>query len=97
MPAKVYTRDQVAQIIRDVWPDDLEDKAVAIATRESNLKPGVRNFCCFGLFQIYFSVHQSWLAAMGITNANQLFDPTANAQAALALYYRDGGWGPWGG
>ena len=33
---------QVAQIIRDIWPDDQEDKAIAIATRESNLKPGVR-------------------------------------------------------
>ena len=24
---------------------------------ESNLNPAVRNYCCFGLFQIYFSVH----------------------------------------
>jgi LysM repeat protein len=96
-PPRTYTRDEVAQIIRDVWPDDLEDKAIAIATRESNLTPAVRNACCFGLFQIYFSVHAGWLAQMGVTSATQLYDPLVNAQAALALYFRNGGWGPWGG
>ena len=96
-PPRTYTRDEVAQIIRDVWPDDLEDKAIAIATRESNLTPAVRNACCFGLFQIYFSVHAGWLAQMGVTSATQLYDPLINTQAALALYYRNGGWGPWGG
>ena len=25
------------------------------------------------------------------------YDPMVNAQAALALYFRSGGWGPWGG
>lgn len=97
VPKQSYTRAQVAQIIRDVWPDDLEDKAIAIATRESNLQPGVRNFCCFGLFQIYYGVHQGWLGGIGVTTADQLYDPTTNAQAALALYTRNGGWGPWGG
>ncbi len=72
-----------------MWPDDLEDKAIAIATRESNLTPAVRNFCCYGLFQIYFSVHAGWLAGMGVTDATQLYDPTVNAQAALALYFRE--------
>ncbi len=96
-PPRTYTRDEVAQIIRDVWPDDLEDKAIAIASRESNLTPAVRNACCFGLFQIYFSVHAGWLAQMGVTSATQLYDPLVNTQAALALYYRNGGWGPWGG
>lgn len=96
-PARTYTRDEVIQIIRDVWPDDLEDKAIAIATRESNLVPAVRNYCCFGLFQIYFSVHNGWLAQIGVTEATQLYDPLVNANAALALYFRSGGWGPWGG
>ena len=96
-PPRTYSREEVAQIIRDVWPDDLEDKAIAIATRESNLQPGVRNACCFGLFQIYFDVHDGWLAGMGVTQATQLYDPLVNAQAALTLYFRSGGWGPWGG
>jgi LysM repeat protein len=96
-PPNSYTRDQIVQIIRDVWPDDQEDKAIAIATRESNLIPTVRNYCCFGLFQIYYSQHKSWLAAMGVTSPEQLYDPKTNTLAAYALYVRAGGWGPWGG
>jgi len=82
-------------IIRDVWPDDLEDHAIQIATRESRLQPDVRNACCFGLFQINWSAHHSWLAGeMGVSSASQLLDPAVNARAALALYQRDG-WRPW--
>jgi LysM repeat protein len=94
-PANIYSRDQVAQIIRDVWPDDLEDQAISIATRESNLIPTVKNYCCYGLFQIYYTQHQSWLASIGVTSAAQLYDPRVNATAALALYNRAGGWTPW--
>jgi LysM repeat protein len=93
-PANTYTKAQVAQIIRDVWPDDLEDQAIAIATRESSLIPTVRNYCCYGLFQIYFTANQSFLAGLGITNAAQLYDPRVNATAALAMYNRSG-WAPW--
>ena len=93
-PANTYTRAQVAQIIRDVWPDDLEDEAIRIATRESNLIPTVRNSCCYGLFQIYYAAHRTWLAGMGITSAAQLYDPRVNATAALALY-NISGWAPW--
>jgi LysM repeat protein len=97
-PAKTnWTQAEVIAIIRQVWPDHLEEKAIAIAWRESNHKPGVRNFCCFGLFQIYWNVHKGWLASMGITSAEQLYHPQANAYAALVLYNRAGGWGPWGG
>ncbi len=93
-PAKTYTKAQVTQIIRDIWPDNLEDKAIAIATRESNLTPAVRNYCCFGLFQIYYKVHKSWLATIGITSAEQLYDPKINTYAAYVMYQRSG-WGPW--
>jgi LysM repeat protein len=94
-PQRSYTRDQVIAIIREIWPDDLEERAILIATRESNLQPGVRNSCCFGLFQLYFNVHKSWLSQIGVTTATQLYDPKVNAFAALVLYNRAGGWGPW--
>jgi LysM repeat protein len=93
-PANTYTKAQAAQIIRDVWPDDLEDEAIRIATRESNLIPTVRNYCCYGLFQIYYIAHQPWLEGIGVTSAAQLYDPRVNATAALALYNRSG-WAPW--
>ena len=94
-PAKTYTRAQVEAIIREVWPDELENEAVRIATRESNLVPTAQNYCCTGLFQIYFSVHKSWLAKIGVTSAAQLKDPRVNAFAALVLYNRSGSWAPW--
>lgn len=96
VPTKTnYTRAEVEAIIREVWPDDLEDMAVLIATRESNLVPTAKNYCCYGLFQIYWGVHQGWLANIGVTSAQQLFDPRVNAFAALIMYNRSGGWGPW--
>ncbi len=94
-PKTNWTRAEVEAIIRATWPDDLENEAVRIATRESNLTPTAKNFCCYGLFQIYFDVHKSWLAQMGITSAQQLLDPRINAYAAVALYNRAAGWGPW--
>ncbi|MEO6125345.1 MAG: LysM peptidoglycan-binding domain-containing protein [Ilumatobacteraceae bacterium] len=94
-PSNTYTKAEVAQIIRDVWPDELEDEAIRIATRESNLIPTVRNYCCFGLFQLYWNVHKGWMASAGITSSDQLFDPHVNAYAAYAMYLRAGGWGPW--
>jgi len=95
-PPNTTSRTQAAQIIRDVWPDDLEDTAIQIATRESNLIPTAHNSCCYGLFQIYYAAHKSWLASIGVTSAAQLYDPQVNANAAYALY-RMSGWAPWGG
>ena len=91
----MYSREQVEQIIRNVWPDDLEDEALRIATRESNLDPTVRNSCCYGLFQIYFTVNRSSLVSWGVTAPAALYDPQVNAFAAYAMYLRAGGWGPW--
>jgi len=88
--------DDVKQIIRDVWPDELEDRAIEIAFRESRFVPTAKNFCCYGIFQMYWEVHKSWLSDLGITDDQQLYDPATNARAAYALYQRAGGWGPWG-
>ena len=95
-PAAVST-SQAAQIIRDVWPDDLEERSLEIAQRESNLRSNVNNSCCYGLFQIHWTAHKRWLASLGVTSAAQLYDPTVNATAAYTLYQRSGGFGPWGG
>ena len=88
---------EATAIIREIWPDELEEKALQIAWRESNHRSNASNFCCYGLFQIYFSVHRSWLANLGINSAQDLYDPRANTIAAYTLYQRAGGWGPWGG
>ena len=89
---------QVQQMIREIWPDELEEKALQIAWRESNYIPTAYNgFCCYGVFQIYWSVHASWLDDYGIYSSSDMFDARKNVAAAYALYQRAGGWGPWGG
>ncbi len=99
VPTERYTRKQVRAIIREIWPDDSEENAIFVATRESNLVPhvvGGKNDCCFGLYQMYWSVHKLWLARSGVTNPSQLLDPRVNAQAAYELYRRNGNsWRPW--
>ncbi len=88
--------DDIEAIIRHVWPDDLEERALRLAWKESSWRPDVRNFCCYGLFQIYFRVHREWLRGFGVEQAEDLYDPYLNTEIAYALYQRDG-WGPWGG
>jgi hypothetical protein len=93
-PPNTYSKDQVEAIIRSVFPAQEADEAVRVASRESNLVPTVRNWCCYGLFQIYFKTNQKTLATIGVTTAAQLYDPTVNAQAAYLLFQRSG-WAPW--
>ena len=97
-PTTTYTQKEVIKIIRDVWPDDLEERAIAIARRESKLNPtviGIPNNCCYGLFQIYYRWHKTWLPKVGVLSPRQLLDPRRNAEAALEMYRRNKGWGPW--
>ncbi len=92
---KAYTAAENEATIRAIWPDDLEDEAVRIAKRESNLQNKAKNSCCYGLFQLNWNAHKSWLAGIGVTSATQLLDPTVNVTAAYALYQRSGSFRPW--
>jgi hypothetical protein len=94
-PRGSWSEAQIIQIIRDVFPDDIEEKAIAIAHRESRFDPYAQNFCCTGLFQIYGDVHEKLINSLGFTVA-QLTDPLVNCVVALTLYQRSG-WAPWGG
>ncbi len=85
----------VEAIIRDIWPDELEDRALVIAQRESSLQPDAYNgWCCYGLFQIYFDANRSFLASLGVTTPEQLLNARTNAMVAYAMYQRSG-WSPW--
>jgi LysM repeat protein len=81
-------------IIREVWPDELEERALEIVHRESRFDANAQNWCCVGLFQLHWNAHKRWLAGMGITERRQLFDARTNASAAYALHQRNG-WSPW--
>ena len=95
--AQTFTRAEVVQFIRDAWPDELEERALAIAQRESKLQPRAVNGskCCYGLFQIYYRWHKTWLPNVGVNSAQDLLNPRLNAIAAFRMYQRNNGWGPW--
>ena len=93
--AKRFTAAQSTKIIRDVFPDALEKRALEIVQRESHTNAAAYNFCCYGLFQIHFQAHKSWLATLGVTNPSQLLDAGTNARAALTLYKRSNSWAAW--
>mgnify|MGYP003332491990 CR=1 FL=1 len=94
LPKKRYTAAESEAIIREVFPDKLERRAVKIAKRESHLNAISYGWCCFGLFQIYFNASKAWLASVGVTNPSQLLDPNVAATTAYKLYLRSG-WAPW--
>jgi hypothetical protein len=93
--AKRFSEAQSTQFIRDTFPDDLEARALAIVGRESRFNAAAYNWCCYGLFQIHFQAHKSWLSSLGVTNPSQLLDAGVNARAALTLYKRSNSWAAW--
>jgi hypothetical protein len=97
-PAPTASQAEVQQIIREIWPDELEQRALEIAYRESRYVATAYNgWCCYGVFQIYYTVHDDWLPQVGVHSAADLFDARKNITAAYVIYQRAGGWGPWGG
>ena len=94
IPKKRLSAAQSEAIIREVFPDKLERRALKIAQRESRLNHVSHSWCCLGLFQIYFGANKAFLGTLGITNASQLLDARTNATAAYAMYQRSG-WAPW--
>ena len=64
----------------------------AVAIYRGN--PSVHNWCCYGVFAIYFEMGKSWLADLGVTSAQQLYDARTNITAAYHLYTL-AGWQPW--
>jgi LysM repeat protein len=86
---------EIEQMIRDVWPDDLEEQALRVAWRESSYAPTARNHCCHGLFQIHWEAHNSWLADHGVNEVSDLYDARTNVEMAYILYQRSGSWDPW--
>ena len=95
LPKKRYTAAEAEQIIREIFPDKLERRALKIAKRESKLNAISYGWCCYGLFQIHFEAHKKWLATLGVTEPSHLLDAQVNAQAAWTLYQRSNSWAPW--
>lgn len=96
-PGRDASVDEVKDVIRSVFPESEWDTAFTIAQRESRFEPTAYNgWCCHGVFQIYWSVHRSWLDDFGIDSSDDLYDPLLNVQAAYAIWQRSGNsWSAW--
>ena len=94
IPKKRLSAAESEAIIREIFPDKLERRALKIAKRESRLNHVASSWCCLGLFQIYFGANKAFLGTLGITDPSQLLDARTNATAAYAMYQRSG-WAPW--
>lgn len=94
-PKRTYTQSELEQIVRDHWPDELEKEAFYVVYRESRWVPTAKNFCCYGLFQLNWLAHQSWMRGYGISDPSQLLNPETNARLAYVVYQRSGSWKPW--
>ena len=95
-PARVASTDEVQALIREIWPDDIEERALQIAYNEARWRPDLNNWCCYGVFAIHFesgSKH-GFLQRFGVTRAEQLFDARLNITIAYEMY-KLSGWSPW--
>lgn len=94
-PKDSYTRNEVKQAIRDVWPDGSEDKAISVARCESGLNPNARNGPYLGLWQFHRDTWQTWRYD-GMSDDPRDHTPADQTRVALRLY-SSRGWSPWGG
>ena len=82
-------------MIREIWPDDIEVRALCIAKREAKLRADLNNWCCYGVFALYFEyVPKDLKALYGVDEASDLYDARTNIAIAYQVYLR-GGWDPW--
>lgn len=94
-PVARLSRAEVQELIRATWPDEEVATALAVAERESNFVATADNgWCCVGVFQLYWTVHRSWLDDFGITERSHLYDARKNIAAAFHMWQTQG-WGPW--
>jgi LysM repeat protein len=96
-PGRNASVDEVKAVIRSVFPESEWETAFEIVQRESRFRPAAYNgWCCYGLFQIYWTAHDGWLDDFGIDSADDLLDPLLNTRAAHALWQRSGNsWSAW--
>lgn len=75
------------------WPAEEWQTLSAIIRRESNCQPDAWNGADAGLLQIN-QIHKTWLADMGWSHPDDMFDPTNNLTFGFRLWQASG-WQPW--
>lgn len=79
------------------WPLDRLEKLGRIMWNESRCQPDVSATGSYGLTQVQYNAHDDWLLAeFGITDSEDLYDPTLNLLTALWLAeYAEEHYGCW--
>lgn len=79
------------------WPVDRLEKLGKIMWAESRCLPDVAATGSYGLTQMQFNAHDEWLLSeFGVTEREELFDPTLNLLTALWLAeYAEQHYGCW--
>ena len=92
---RVATTDEVQALIREIWPDDIEERALQIAYNEAKWRPDLHNWCCYGVFALYFDfVPANLKARYGVDDPSDLYDARTNISIAYEIYLLSG-WDPW--
>ena len=70
-------------------------RALCIAKREAKLRADLNNWCCYGVFALYYEyVPKDLKALYGVDEPADLYDARTNIAIAYQIYLR-GGWDPW--
>jgi len=86
---------EVEAMIREIWPDDIEARALCIAKNEAKLRSDLSNYCCYGVFALYFKyVPEDLKQQYGVDEPTDLYDARTNIAIAYQIYLRSG-WSPW--
>ena len=94
-PGRVASTDEVQALIREIWPDDIEERALQIAYNEAKWRPDLHNWCCYGVFALYFDfVPANLKARYGVDDPSDLYDARTNISIAYEIYLLSG-WDPW--
>ena len=92
---RVATTDEVQALIREIWPDDIEERALKIAYNEAKWRPDLHNWCCYGVFALYYDfVPANLKARYGVDEPSDLYDARTNISIAYEIYLLSG-WDPW--
>ena len=79
-------------LIRAIWPDDVEDWAIGIAWRESRCSNVQNSEGASGQFQLMIPLHSAFMVA--VCGSADWANPECNIRTALKLY-EGVGKGPW--
>ena len=94
-PADPAIAASVEALIREIWPDDLEERALDDRLAREQLRPDVHNGAATACSQIYFDMGTSCLADDGHHVRRSSCSTPARTSPPRTRCTSAAGWGPW--